>query len=235
MLHQLKHIAAGFSHLIFPHNCLGCATDVLQQNQLLCAKCATELPVTNFTIVPQNPVEKMFYGRIKINTATAAYYFTKQSLLQHLLKQLKYKGNKDVGIYLGKLLGYQLSQSNRFNDVDALLPLPLNYKKEKIRGYNQAKIICDGIVQIFDKPIINDAVIRTVFTTSQTKENRMQRWQNIDGVFKLINEKAIANKHILLIDDVLTTGATLESCGIEILKASNTKLSIATVALTAGQ
>lgn len=229
---QLQHIKNSIEHLLFPHNCLGCATDVLQQEQLLCAKCLLDLPVTNFTTAANNPVEKVFYGRLKIEQATAAFHFSKQSLLQHLLKQLKYKNNSEVGLFLGKLLGYQLVQSNRFNSIDALLPLPLNYKKEKMRGYNQAKVICDGIAQVFNKPIIEDAVVRTVFTKTQTKENRMQRWQNMDGVFKLNNEKIIANQHILLVDDVLTTGATLESCGIEVLKAANTKLSIATVALT---
>ncbi len=228
----LQNISNSVSHLLFPHNCLGCATDVLNQKDLLCAKCITDLPETNFAAAANNPIEKTFSGRIKVEHATTGFYFTKQSLLQHLMVQLKYKNNRDVGLYLGKLLGYQLLQSNRFNDVEALIPLPLNDKKEYKRGYNQAEIICKGIAEVFEKPIIKNAIVRKVFTQTQTHENRISRWQNMEGVFALANEKAIAGKHVLLVDDVVTTGATLESCGAEILKASNTKLSIACVAFT---
>lgn len=228
----IQNISNSLSHLFFPHNCLGCATDILNTNDLLCAKCFTDLPETNFSAVANNPIEKTFLGRIKIEQATAAFYFTKQSLLQHLMVQLKYKNNKDVGLYLGKLLGYKLLQSNRFNNIDALIPLPLNDKKKYKRGYNQAEVICKGIAEIFDRPIITNAVQREIFTQTQTHENRINRWQNMEGVFALTNEKAIINKHILLVDDVITTGATLESCGAEILKAANTKLSIACVAFT---
>lgn len=228
----LQNISNSVSHLLFPHNCLGCATDLLNQNDLLCAKCFTDLPETNFATAPNNPIEKTFLGRIKIEQATSSFYFTKESLLQHLMVQLKYKNNREVGLYLGKLLGHHLLQSNRFNDVEALIPLPLNDKKEYKRGYNQAEMICKGIAEVFEKPIVNNAVIRTVFTETQTHENRISRWQNMEGVFALTNEKAIVNKHVLLVDDVVTTGATLESCGAEILKTANTKLSIACVAFT---
>ena len=223
-------ISNSISHLLFPHNCLGCATDILNANDLLCAKCATTLPETNFAAAPNNPIERTFFGRIKVEEATANYYFTKESLLQHLLVQLKYKNNKEVGIYLGKLLGYQLLQSNRFNNIEALIPLPLNDKKEYKRGYNQAEIICKGIAEVFNKPIIKNAVIRTVFTESQTQKNRINRWENMDGVFDVAKANVLQGKHILLVDDIITTGATLESCGAEILKVNNTKLSIACVA-----
>jgi ComF family protein len=228
----LSTLKNSVSHLLFPHNCLGCATDILNQQDLLCAKCQTELPVTDFANAIQNPIEKIFYGRMHVESSTAGYYYTKESLLQHLMVQLKYKGNKEVGVYLGKLLGHQLMGSERFIDVDALVALPLNAKKEFKRGYNQAMAICQGIESVWQKPIIHNAVIRTIFTDTQTHENRINRWQNMDGVFKVENEKAIEGKHILLVDDVITTGATLEACGSEILKINNTKLSIATIACT---
>jgi ComF family protein len=220
------------SHLLFPHNCLGCATDILNQQDLLCAKCQNQLPSTDFANAPQNPTEKIFYGRMRIEAATASYYYTKESLLQHLMVQLKYKGNKEVGIYLGQLLGHQLMNSKRFAGVDALIALPLNAKKEFKRGYNQAMAICQGVESVWQKPILHNTVIRTIFTETQTHENRINRWQNMDGVFKVENETTIEGKHILLVDDVITTGATLEACGSEILKINNTKLSIATVACT---
>ncbi len=225
-------ISESLSHLFFPHICLSCSTDILNTKDKLCAKCFSELPTTDFFKTANNPIEKTFYGRMKIENAGAGFYFTKESLLQHLLIQLKYKGNKDLGIYLGKLLGYQILASKRFNEIDALVALPLNSKKEFKRGYNQALKICEGVSEIINKPIIEHAVTRTIFTETQTHENRINRWQNMDGVFSVTNTNKIDGKHILLIDDVITTGATLEACGSEILKTKNTKLSIATVAYT---
>ena len=229
MKNLISNISASISHLLFPHNCLGCATDVLNEDDLICSRCVTELPATNYFEVANNPIEKIFYGRIKVENAAAGFYFTKQSLMQHLLQQLKYKGNKEVGIYLGKLIGYELMQSKRFDDVEALIPLPLNVKREFKRGYNQSLLICQGIASVWQKPIINSMVIRTVFTETQTNKSRINRWQNMDGVFAIDNTKAIEGKHILLVDDVVTSGATLEACGHKILDVANTKLSIATV------
>lgn len=204
----------------------------MEKNQFLCAQCFSALPETGFLSAAENPIERNFYGRIPIQQAGAAYYFTKESLLQTLLFQLKYRNNQAVGIYLGNLLGQFLAVSELYTDVDALVPLPLNPKKERKRGYNQAKLICDGIAAIWNKPILDKAVIRKVFTKTQTHENRINRWQNMDGVFAVAQPESIMGKHILLVDDVVTTGATLEACGTPILEQENTKLSIATVAYT---
>ena len=144
-MNALQTYINSFVHLFFPHNCIGCGTDNLNDDDLLCAKCLYELPQTNFFQSKNNPVEKIFYGRLNIEVAASGFYFTKNSLLQKLMIELKYKNNKDVGFYLGKMLGKMLNESERFNNVDALVPLPLNAKKEKKRGYNQAKIICEGI------------------------------------------------------------------------------------------
>lgn len=227
-----QEIKDGFNQIIFPHTCIGCSSDILLKEDLLCAECRTALPYTHFFEKSPNPIEKIFYGRLKVEQAAANFFFTKDSLLQHLLIQLKYRSNKEVGFFLGKILGHELKKSTLYNDIDAIIPLPLNEKKEYKRGYNQAQIICDGIVEIWEKPILNNVVKRVVFTETQTHENRMQRLQNMEGVFKIVDEELLKNKHILLVDDVITTGATLESCGNEILKTAGTKLSIATVAYT---
>lgn len=220
------------AHLFFPHVCEGCGTDVLNNESLLCAGCFVKLPETGFIKEPNNPVEKIFYGRLKVEAAGSAFYFTKHSLLQHLIFQLKYRGNKDVGFYLGKLLGYQLLQTNRFDDIDVIIPLPLNPRKERKRGYNQAAMIAEGIVEVWKRPIVKDAVQRLVFTETQTHKDRISRWQTMEGVFATSNEAVLKNKHVLLIDDIVTTGATLEACGEKILQVSNTKLSIITAAYT---
>jgi ComF family protein len=226
----IENISNSISHLLFPHNCLGCATDILNDDDSICARCAAELPITNYFKSANNPVEKIFFGRLKVENGGATFYYTKDSLIQHLMVQLKYKGTKEVGYYFGRLMGTELKKENRFNDVDAFIPLPLNEKKEFKRGYNQAMEICKGIASVWQKPIINNAVARTIFTETQTHENRINRWLNMEGVFAIDNQKAIEGKHILLVDDIITTGATLESCGAEILKVANTKLSIACAA-----
>jgi ComF family protein len=219
-------------HLFFPHTCVGCGTDVIDHDQLLCLHCLNHLPATNFFNQPNNPVEQVFYGRIPVANAGAGYFFTKDSLLQNLIVQLKYKGNKQIGFYLGQLLGNFLIKCDRFKQVDGLVPLPLNPRREKNRGYNQATMLCNGISSVWKKPVIDKAVVRRVYTETQTHKGRISRWENMDGIFEVVNLSALENKHILLVDDVVTTGATLEACGSEILKVPGTTLSVATLAYT---
>ncbi len=169
---------------------------------------------------------------MNLRSAGAAFYFTKDSLLQHLLVQLKYKSNKEAGYFLGRMMGYALSKTERFNDVDVLVALPLNHKKEYIRGYNQADLICEGISEIWKRPVCRDAVTRVKFTETQTHQNRVSRWQNMEGVFAITRPEALVDQHILLVDDVITTGATLEACGAVLLEIPGVSLSIGAVAYT---
>jgi ComF family protein len=193
-------------------------------------RCIDGMPETNFEIHPNNPVEKLFWGRLLIVNATAQYYFTKESLMQHLMHQFKYKGNKELGLQLGKMMGDQLQRSGLFN-ADALIPLPLFPVKEKKRGYNQATLLCKGIAESMKIPVLDKVIIRPQHTDTQTKKGRIERWKNMEGKFVLADPDAIRNKHVLLIDDVVTTGATLEACGNELLMAGNVKLSIATLCI----
>jgi ComF family protein len=232
---MLKTITAAlndFSHLFFPHNCIGCGSDILANDAMLCAQCYSELPVTGFIQHAGNPVEKIFYGRVALQQAGSAFYFTKESVIQKMMIELKYRGNKNAGYYMGRLLGMQLQESNRFNDVDVIVPLPLNAKKEKKRGYNQALIIAEGIQAVWNKPIAAKAAGRKLFTQTQTQKGRIDRWQNMKDVFEVKDAGAIAGKRILLIDDVVTTGASLEACALPILKLPGTTISVATVAYT---
>lgn len=225
----LKEIKDSLLHLAFPHVCEGCGTDNLQPEHLLCLRCMASLPSTNFHLHGNNPIEKIFWGRIPVTHATAQYYFTKESMMQHLMHQFKYKTNKDVGLFLGKLMGWAMKESDRFSHVNALIPLPLHKSKEHKRGYNQAAVLCEGISSVLDKPVLKEVVIRPEQTETQTKKGRVQRWQNMEGKFEIANSSAIENKHVLLVDDVVTTGATLEACDQELLKTKNVQLSIATL------
>src|SRR6266404_3972237 len=208
-----KEIKDSFLHLLFPHVCNGCGNDILGEETMLCMGCTAEMPETNFHIYANNPVEKIFWGRLPLASATAQYYFTKESLMQRLMHQLKYKGNRELGIQLGRLIGKDLQQTNRFNNIDALIPLPLFPAKEKRRGYNQATILCEGIAEVMNVEIFKDVIVRLQHTETQTKKGRMERWQNIEGKFDLVKPEKIQHKHVLLVDDVVTTGATLEACG----------------------
>jgi ComF family protein len=227
MIH-FKEIKESFLHLLFPHVCTGCGSDLLNEKNILCMRCISAMPETNFELHANNPVEKIFWGRLPLITATAQFYFTKESLMQHLMHQFKYKGNKELGLQLGRMIGDQLQRSNRFK-VDALIPLPLFPVKEKRRGYNQATILCEGIAEHMNIPVLDKVIIRPQHTETQTKKGRLERWENMEGKFVLINEEVIRNKHVLLVDDVVTTGATLEACGNELLKAENVRLSITTL------
>lgn len=178
-----------------------------------------------------NPVEKIFQGRIEICAATSGFYFTKGMLIQSLIHQLKYKGNKEIGLYLGNIMGKSLLESDRFSDIDVLVPLPLFPHKEHKRGYNQSTILCNGMSEVMEIPVITGNVIRKRFTQTQTKKHRLERWENVEGSFDVLDKQQLIGKHVLLVDDVITTGATLEACGAEILKVNNVQLSIATLAI----
>jgi ComF family protein len=187
------------------------------------------LPWTNFHLHANNPVAYIFQGRIPIQFATSSFYFTHGSLIQRLMHEFKYRGHQELGLYLGRLMGETLKASEHLSIVDLLIPLPLFSSKERMRGFNQATILCRGISEVFQRPILETVVRRTMNTESQTRKNRVERWQNMEGKFELINDAAIRGKHLLLIDDVMTTGATLESCGRILLQAEQVQLSIGTL------
>jgi len=186
------------------------------------------MPETNFELHLNNPVEKTFWGRLPLAGATAQFYFTKESLMQHLMHQLKYKGNKELGLQLGRMMGDQILKSGRFQ-VDGLVPLPLFPAKQRRRGYNQATVLCEGMAAVMNIPVLDRVIIRPQHTETQTKKGRIERWKNMEGKFVLSDPDAIRNKHLLLVDDVVTTGATFEACGNELLKAENVILSLASL------
>lgn len=234
-MYVLKHIrqyANDVVHLFYPHLCIGCGSDVIENAETLCVQCFAELPATDYFLFANNPVERLFAGRILVQSAGSAFYFTKKSLLQNVMHEIKYKGNVQAGLFMGKQTGLVLQRSGRFNDVDCIVPLPLSSKRLQQRGYNQAAIIARGISSIINKKLVDDVVVRRTNTVTQTNKNRANRWQNMQDVFAIKDEDSLSGKHVLLIDDIVTTGATLEACAEVILSVSNTKVSIATVAHT---
>ncbi len=231
---SLKNIVHSLEHVFFPHICAGCGTDILDASQLICLHCMERLPQTRFHMHANNPVEKIFWGRLPLSSVSSHYYFSKDSLLQHLMHEFKYNGKKELGEFFGGQMGDAFLQSNRFRFIDALVPLPLFTRRERIRGFNQATVLCEGIASVMNLPVLKKVIQRNKHTETQTHKGRIERWKNIEGKFTLTDGAAISNRHILLVDDVITTGATLEACGMELLKAEGVKLSIATLAYTAG-
>lgn len=227
-----KEMKESILHFLFPHTCCGCGTDILPDESSLCLRCLHTLPETCFEWHPSNPVEKMFWGRLPLASASACYYFTKESLVQHLMHQLKYKGNRELGIQLGMIMGEALKKSGRFH-ADALIPLPLFPAKEKRRGYNQATVLCEGMSDVMQIPVLDQVVHRPEHTETQTQKGRVERWKNMEGKFIVNDPEPLQHKKLLLVDDVVTTGATLESCGAELLKIPGLELSIATLCVAA--
>ncbi|PWU03712.1 MAG: ComF family protein [Bacteroidetes bacterium] len=219
------------SHLFFPDLCCGCSSDLLLANQLLCFHCQNKLNETGFALIADNPVEKIWWGRVQVAAAMSQFYFTKESLLQDLIHQLKYKGNRELGRYLGKFMGQTLKTSRRFDHLDLIIPLPLFADKFKIRGYNQSTMLSLGIAEVLDLPVREDFIFRIRQTESQTHKTRMERWQNMEGVFDAKPLKEFSQLNVLIVDDVVTTGATLEACCAALLEEHpGCSVSIATLA-----
>lgn len=226
----LKHVLSDTFHLFYPHTCTGCGSDLINKNNLLCLRCISELPHTHFALHENNLIERIFRGRLPIKAAHSEFYFAKNELIQHLIHQLKYNNNKDIGIYLGEIAGKTLLKSGRFGAIDYLVPLPLYADKEFKRGYNQAEVICKGIYSSTNIPLLINNIVRQRATETQTLKHRAERWENVVGSFVVKDPSILIGKHILLVDDVITTGATIEACGHTILYIEGTSLSIAALA-----
>lgn len=225
----VQKIFANTLHLFYPHVCIGCGSDLIRDDNLLCIKCISNLPHTNFAMHANNPIEKIFWGRLPLVAAHSEFYFTKDSLIQHLIHLLKYEGNKEIGRFLGELMGKSLQNTNRFTNIDFLIPLPLFPEKERKRGYNQAAVIAEGMSTTMRIPVLNNVVVRQKFTETQTKKHRTERWENVAESFIVHNTDQLKGKNLLLVDDVVTTGATFEACGNALLKIENVHLSIASL------
>lgn len=216
--------------LFFPSLCVICGDRLVTQEKFLCFTCWNDLPVSNFHLEPENKVAQLFWGRVHIENATSFFHYRKGSNYQQLIHFIKYKGLKELGFETGKRFGHVLSQTDNFMQIDYIMPVPLHPKKLKQRGYNQSEWIANGIAKGMGKTVITSNLIRKIYTSTQTKKTRFERWQNVENIFAVKNAEDLNGKHILLVDDVVTTGATLEACAVQILKNKNTKVSIATLA-----
>ncbi|WP_340111622.1 ComF family protein [Maribellus mangrovi] len=227
---SLHQNISDFLELLFPTICVTCGERLITQEKYVCFKCWSDLPVTHFHLEPENKVAQLFWGRVNIENAASYFSYKKGSKYQQLIHYTKYKGLKELGYAAGRKYGYVLGDSEAFKIVDLVVPVPLHPKKHKKRGYNQCEWIAKGVAEGLKKEVSIGNLFRKTFTSTQTRKNRYERWQNVEGIFGINRPEEFANKHLLLIDDVVTTGSTLEACASETLKIPNTKVSIATLA-----
>jgi ComF family protein len=220
-----------FISLIFPKICAACGNSLWKHEEILCLSCDFHLPRTNFHLALDNPVSQLFWGRVKFESAASYLYFHKGNNVQRLIHRLKYKGRKDIGVFLGKQYGLHLKYSPFFNTVQRILPVPLHKKKLMQRGYNQSEEFAIGIAESMNIPVDRHALYRKKATETQTKKSRFKRWQNVADVFAVRDPGSLEMLHILLVDDVITTGATLESCILALADIKGIRISIATIAV----
>ncbi|MEY3367064.1 MAG: hypothetical protein RI973_219 [Bacteroidota bacterium] len=218
-------------NLFYPHLCLACERNAPAYGEHICVPCQATLPLANFHHAAENPFAERFWGRVPIEAAAALYLFKKGSRVQHLLHQLKYRGKKEIGVLLGRQLGRQLSDSALFKELDLIVPVPLHPRKQRLRGYNQSEMFAMGLSQGLRIPCVKDGLRRVVHAGSQTQKSREERAEKIKDYFEVKRPDLLSGKHILLADDVMTTGATLEVCAGCLLKQTGTKVSLATIAM----
>jgi ComF family protein len=217
--------------LLFPRLCYACGNELLRNELLICTECYVLIPRTNYHLEDNNPAAQLFWGRCRIEKAAAFSFYNRDSRIRKLIHNLKYKGIQEIGFELGKIYGESLIRSDFLLGIDVIIPVPLHPSKKRARGFNQSEIISEGISSATGIPVDSESLQRITMTQTQTRRSRFERWVNVEGIFDVKDPACLAGKHILLVDDVITTGSTLESCANELLKSDGVKISVAALAV----
>jgi ComF family protein len=221
---------ADFVGLLFPQLCPACGESLMAGENVICTDCRFTLPFTNFHLQPDNIVARQFWGKVELQGVYALYYFAKGGKVQNLMHHFKYKGMQEIGVLLGNIAGEQLVKSAVFSSVNVIIPVPLHKKRLNELDYNQSTCFDNGLAQKLNAIVDDDNLVRIKSTETQTNKSRFSRFENMQEVFKVVNPEKLIGKHILLVDDVVTTGSTLEACSLQLFKIAGLKLSIATIA-----
>lgn len=219
-----------FISLLFPRLCYACGEHLLRNENLICTGCYVSIPRTNFHTDSKNPVAQLFWGRCLIEKAAAFSFYNRGSRISKLIHNLKYRGIEEIGYLLGRMYAQSLKSSGFTSDIDLIIPVPLHPSRKRVRGFNQSDLIARGIADVTGLSVSADSLSRIKGSTTQTKRSRYERWTNVDGIFHVTEPEVINGKHILLVDDVITTGSTIESCANELLKVKGVRVSVVAVA-----
>ena len=221
-MNKIKQLLKNFISIFYPRSCVACGNALMQNESHFCLSCLMHLPETNYHLMEHSPLDYIFEGRVSVEKVASMLFYKKGNKVQHILHALKYKGNKEVGRFLGELYGRQLLKSPYYQSVDCIVPIPLHPKKLRMRGYNQSELLANHFANGVGLPVCLTALVRSRDTQSQTKLGRAARLTNMSGAFTCLSPGQVKGKVILLIDDVATTGATLEGCAAA-LRAAGAK------------
>ncbi|MEC4004219.1 phosphoribosyltransferase family protein [Flavobacterium sp. SUN052] len=219
-------------NLFFPKACAGCNSFLLENEIVICTSCRHEIPLTNHHKILNNEAFVKFYGRIPIEFATSLFYFHKKGIVQEMMHKLKYKGHQEIGSVIGDWYSEDLKSIAQLQNADYIIPVPLHKKRLKNRGYNQVTTFGKTLATNLNVPYNESLLVRNVYSKTQTKKTLLGRSETVESIFGITNDENFHNKHFILIDDIITTGSTLESCGRELLKIPGAKLSIVCMAMT---
>lgn len=228
---KLPNILNDLNTVLFPTVCFGCNARLYRGEKILCVPCRDQLPLTEFNFCDENRLDRVFYGRIPVQKASCFLYFHEKGIVRNLIHYLKYKNQQQIGLFLGRWYGKILSDDKALPPLDMAIPVPLHPKKLKIRGYNQVTGFSGEIARSLCVPHREDLLVRSTHTQTQTRKTRLFRWQERSLLFRLTEDSELSGKKVLLIDDVITTGATLEACVQALKKAGEIEVYIATMAM----
>lgn len=220
-----------FFRILFPDLCCHCGEALVGDERYLCTTCLSHIAWASNASQPGNSVEQRLLGRIPVEAAASLMIFQKNTVVQDIVHQIKYHGNDGMARQYGHLLGVALEQSGRFHDIDCIVPVPLHYRKKYERGYNQSELLAEAIAKVLHHPVAARNLYRKRYTDTQTHKNRLDRLDNMDNVFAVRHPEAWEDKHLLLVDDILTTGATTEACYHALQVVPDLRISVAVLAL----
>ena len=227
---RFREAGLDFISLFFPNFCFGCNQALVKGEDILCTRCLLDLPKANYHLQSDNPIKTRLAGRLPIKHVCAFLKFRKTGIVQHLLHQLKYNNHPEVGVKLGAYYGKELVETGFKNEFDLIIPVPLHPSRQRKRGYNQSAKFAEGLSQSLNIPWNEEISVRRSITSTQTKKTKRERWENVKEVFDINGSEKINNQRILLVDDVITTGATVEACGIHLINGKCKELSLACIA-----
>jgi ComF family protein len=226
----IKETLTDFISLFYPNYCYACNEGLAKGEDIVCTKCRLDLPKTNYHKTLQNPLYNRLHGRFPLEFAVAFLLFRKGGKVQNLLHALKYLNHPEIGLSLGMVYSHELREHNFQQQIDGIIPVPLHPSRRRKRGYNQSEEFAKGLSQMLDKPVLADALERTHRTDSQTRKTKLKRWQNVQEVFRVKNPSMVEGRKLLLVDDVITTGATIEACSTALLSAQCLSIGVAGIA-----